>query len=137
MMPILSYCEQHQDDNKQLYFYYMQAFYNQGGDLIAFHNQNMILQPDSFDVLGLVLGNCIFNKNAEIIGKLFQQKVYQLSGEMIAYQPEETLPVPENFVLTNSLQQAWRILMGIKNHDSPWVNPNGKWSKKKFTDFLQ
>lgn len=119
-----------------LYLYSMQALYNHGGELITYHYQNMLLHPDNFKVLGLVLGNCVFDAQAKIIGKLFQQKVYNLSGEVLASQSDVSMPLPSNFSTANCVVHAWRILVQIKDHDCPWVTVKEKWSQTSLAEYL-
>lgn len=114
----------------------MQAFYNHAGELIAYQYQNMLIHPDNWQVLGLVLGNCVFNQRAKVLGKLFQQKVYDLSGEVLASKADASIPLPGSFSPTNCLLQAWKILVMIKDHSCPWVATKNKWSAASLAESL-
>src|ERR1700741_3261765 len=112
----------------------MQALYNHAGELIAYQYQNMLIHPDNWQVLGLVLGNCVFNQRAKVLGKLFQQKVYDLSGEVLASKADASLPLPPAFNATNCIMQAWKILVLIKDHSCPWVNTKNTWSSASLAE---
>ncbi len=114
----------------------MQALYNHAGELIAYQYQNMLIHPDNWQVLGLVLGNCVFNQRAKVLGKLFQQKVYDLSGEVLASKADASLPLPTTFNVTNCLMQAWKILVLIKDHSCPWVNTKNTWSSASLAEAI-
>lgn len=114
----------------------MQALYNHAGELIAYQHQNMLFHPDDMQVLGLVLGNCVFGNQANILGKMFQQKVYSLSGEVLASKAEDSLPLPHHFNITGSILQAWQILVKIKEHNCPWVQTKDTWSRASLAEYL-
>ena len=114
----------------------MQALYNHGGEVIAYQFQNMLIHPDNWQVLGLVLGNCVFDQNAKVLGKLFQQKVYNLAGEVLASKADESLPMPQDMNTTNCIRQAWKILVMIKDHSCPWVNAKTNWSAASLAEFI-
>jgi hypothetical protein len=114
----------------------MQALFNHAGELIAYQHQNMLIHPDNMQVLGLVLGNCVFSNQAKVLGKLFQQKVYGLSGEVLASKADATLPLPLSFDITGSIRQAWQILVKIKDHSCPWVPAKESWSRFSLAEYL-
>jgi len=106
----------------------MHALYNNGGELIAYQYLNILVHPDSMEVLGLVLGNCVFDLKAKVLGKLFQQKVYNLSGEILASKSGTCIPLPQNMNITSCIMGAWEILLMIKDHSCPWVTTKNKWA---------
>ncbi len=114
----------------------MQLLYNHSGELIAYHHQNMLIHPEDLNVMGLVLGNCVFDQQARIIGKLFQEKVYNVSGEVLASQAKDSLPLPGGFDIHNSILHAWEILVMIKDHSCPFVNPKNAWSTASLAECL-
>ena len=114
----------------------MQAFYNHAGELIAYQYQNMLIHPDSFQVLGIVLGNCVFGNQAKMLGKLFQQKVYSLNGEVLASKSDASLPEPATLDAKGCVRQAWQIVVKIKDHVCPWVNARDAWSRASLAESL-
>ena len=114
----------------------MQAIYNHAKELVAYQFQNVIIHPDNFSVLGLVLGNCVFDKDARVLGKLFHQKVHNLLGEVMAVKDETSLPLPSDFDQTDCIVQGWQILISIKDHSCPWVTEKESWSETSLAEFL-
>ncbi len=114
----------------------MQALYNHGGELIAYQYQNMLIHPDNFEVLGLILGNCVYDHHSNVLGKLFQKNVYSLSGEVLACKTDTSLPLPQNYNNANSILQAWKILTSIKDHACPWVTVKNVWSQASLAESL-
>lgn len=114
----------------------MQALFNHAGELIAYHYRHMLLHPDNYRVLGLVLGNCVFDGQAKIIGKLFQQRVYNLSGEVLASGSEVPISLLFNFSTAHCVMDAWKILMQIKEHNCPWVTAKEKWAEASLAEYL-
>lgn len=114
----------------------MQALYNHSGELIAYQYLNMILHPDNMQVLGLVLGNCVFDQKAKLLGKLFQQKVYNMSGEVLASKSEASLPLPANMDLTPCIMDAWKILLMIKDHTCSWVTTKNAWAPASLAESI-
>jgi hypothetical protein len=114
----------------------MQALYNHTGELIAYQYQHMLLHPGNLTVLGLVIGDCVFGSQARVLGKVFQRKVYNMSGEVLARREEKPLLLPEKFDIKSSITQAWRILMKIRDHACPWVDTKEKWSQASLDELL-
>jgi hypothetical protein len=114
----------------------MQSIYNQANELVAYQYQNLILHPENYSVLGLVLGNCVFNKDAKVLGKLFHQKVHDLSGQVLAIRDDNTLPLPNGFEPDECIIQGWQILINIKDHTCPWVTEKETWSETSFAQLL-
>jgi hypothetical protein len=114
----------------------MHALYNHSGELIAYQYQNMIIHPENLQVLGLVLGNCVFDLQSRVLGKLFQQKVFNLSGEVLATKSDESLPVPEKMNVTDCILDAWKILLMIKDHACPWVTVRNAWAPASLAEFI-
>jgi hypothetical protein len=114
----------------------MHALHNHSGELIAYQYLNMILHPDSMQVLGLVLGNCVFDQKAKVLGKLFQQKVYNVSGEVLASKSEASLPLPDHLDVTGCIMDAWKILLMIKDHSCPWVTTKNAWAPASLAEAI-
>ena len=96
----------------------------------------MLINPDDLRVMGLVLGNCVFDQQAKVVGKLFQQKVYNVKGEVLASQAQDSLPIPGNFNVSGCILNAWEILVMIKDHSCPFVTPKNSWSNASLAECL-
>ncbi len=114
----------------------MHSLYNRSGEVIAYLHQNAIIHPDSFEVLGVVLGNCVFGPQAKLLGKFFHDKVYAFSGELLAKKEQQPTSLPQRFNVSNCIKQAWQILTRIKEHVCPWVVEKEVWSNASLAEYL-
>lgn len=114
----------------------MHALYNHSGELIAYQYQNALVHPENMEVLGLVLGNCVFDQRAKVLGKLFQQKVYNLSGEVLASKADESLAIPEDLDTNGIIQEAWKIMTQINDHNCAWVTPKTSWAPYSLAELI-
>ncbi len=114
----------------------MQTLYNHSGELIAYHYQNMLIHPENMEVMGLVLGNCVYDRQAKVLGKLFQQQVHNIEGEIIAGQSDISSPLPQGFNITRCILQAWHILVKVKDHSGPWVKAGTNWARTSLAELL-
>jgi hypothetical protein len=64
---------------------------------LAYVHNNIILQPDGFEVLGVILGQCVFGTKEELKGKFVHKTLYNTSGEKIG--EEKSLRVSFNYLL--------------------------------------
>jgi hypothetical protein len=70
-----------------------------------------------------------------VIGKIIDQKVYLLNGEIIGT-IETNKDKKESEPKKGLLLEAWDILGNIKSHTSDWITISKKWSKKSFVEVL-
>jgi len=110
---------------------------NRSGELIAYLHQNAILHPDSLEVMGVLLGNCVFDPQARMLGKYFHNKLYTVKGELLATSKPEPEPVPQKLSSQSWMRQTWQILDRIKDHICPWVPEKDNWSKSSLVECLQ
>ncbi len=114
----------------------MNALYNRSGEVIAYLHQNAIMHPDTFEVIGMTLGNCVFDPQAKVIGKFFHDKVYAISGELLAKKDHKPVSIPQYLNVTDSIMQSWQILTRIKDHVCPWVTEKETWSNRSLAEYL-
>jgi len=114
----------------------MHSLYNRAGEVIAYLHQNAIIHPDTLEVHGVVLGNCVFGPHAKLLGKFCHDKLYNTSGEMLAKKEQVSMSLPLSFNYTNSIAQSWKILTRIKDHVCPWVPEKDVWSRASFAEYL-
>lgn len=100
----------------------------------AYLYNNKILLATSMEVAGVTLGGCVFDISGEIKGKIFNNTLYTLSGEMVARE-QELLTFPE-FDPIDVLMQGWKIVEKITDHQLPWITPLEKWFSNNIKDFL-
>jgi hypothetical protein len=114
----------------------MTAIIDKSGKTIAYHYQNMILDITQQEVIGLVLGNCVFGKQSSPVGKFFNDTFRKKNGKMIAKLGEEVSlkKSPKDAHLS---LQAWQMLGKVKDHVCLWVDEKKSWTKQDFMEYLK
>jgi hypothetical protein len=108
---------------------------NQENETVAFIQNMMILNKKREKVIGLVIGDCFFGNDNKVIGKIIDQTVYLLNGEIIG-KVELNKDKKEPELKKGLLLEAWAILSNIKSHTSEWITLSKKWSKKSLMEVL-
>lgn len=102
---------------------------------VAFLQHMIIFNLDKEEVVGILLGDCIFGKSEKIIGKIFKGHAHLLNGDIIGKVEQNDLE--KNFNVKKAhLLSAWDILSNVKDHTPIWIEASKKWSKKEFLDHL-
>jgi hypothetical protein len=96
---------------------------------------NIILLPGSLEVVGIVLGHCLFGHAGTLKGKLFQKIIYTSDGEIVAKEYGQTKVI--SFDAAKIMEEAWLLITSIKNHNCPWINPGSKWATLSLEEFLK
>ena len=89
------------------------------------------------DVMGIVLGNCVFTKNAAIAGKLFKDKIRDIDGGLVAHSNHASLSEFEQDFTSKWSKDAWEIVTQVKDHNCPWVEDIDKWSGSTLAKLLE
>ena len=113
----------------------MYKILNQEKETVAYIQNMMILNKKREKVIGLVIGDCFFGNDNKVIGKIIDQKVYLLNGDIIGI-VETNKDKKESEPKKGLLLEAWDILVNIKSHTSDWITISKKWSKKSFIEVL-
>ena len=113
----------------------MYKILNQEKETVAYIQNMMILNKKREKVIGLVIGDCFFGNDNKVIGKIIDQKVYLLNGDIIGI-VETNKDKKESEPKKGLLLEAWDILGNIKSHTSDWITISKKWSKKSFIEVL-
>jgi hypothetical protein len=106
----------------------MYVLFNQAKEATAYIETNMIVDAGNLELLGVLLGNCVFDRQGKLTGKFFGGIVYNLRGEQLAASHvSESAGADLSF--QKHLQEASDIVYSIRNHADVWINPVGKWAK--------
>ncbi|RXK86548.1 hypothetical protein [Filimonas effusa] len=112
----------------------MYVLLNQGRETVAYIETNMIVEAGQTGLIGVMLGNCLFDKSGRLAGKFFGGKVYNLKGEQIADAIIADSAADISF--QRHLEEASDIAYSIADHADVWIEPTGKWSREKLTELL-
>jgi len=101
----------------------------------AYLYKNSILHPATLEVIGIILGSCVFGKDATVKGKFYNQSIRNIKGQLVAVQSQEFFH--PDFDKMQIMQQSWQLLMQISDHICPWVKEQDSWATVTLTDLLQ
>ena len=107
---------------------------NQSGKPEAYLVKNIIVNLDNYDAIGVVLGNCIFNKHGLFVGKTRRHCIYNQQGEIVG-----TMLLNEQELDSMNSQivnEGWRIVEQIKNHGCTWIEEKQQWANMSFGEVL-
>ncbi|MBC7849689.1 MAG: hypothetical protein H7Y31_08135 [Chitinophagaceae bacterium] len=106
---------------------------NNGSGFLLHHN--CILSLVGSEVMGIVLGNCVYGKSGLLKGKLLNRALYNTKGQKLAVEKldEQKLPAIDHARLT---EENWRVLNSIQDHNSPWVEPKEEWAESTLQEFF-
>ena len=113
----------------------MTSILDKSGNTIGFLYQNMILDPAQQEVVGLLLGNCVFGRQPSPVGKFFNDTFRKKNGKIIGkLGPDAILKkAPKDAHLS---LQAWKILSQVKDHVCIWIDEKKSWTKQDFMEYL-
>lgn len=113
----------------------MYTLLNKAGDPTAYIENMMILNATKQTVIGIIIGDCFFGKKDHVIGKIFKDHAYLLSGEIVA-----SVVRDPNYVNTaptkEQMDVAWDILSKINKHTSDWINEKNTWASISLEESL-
>ncbi len=114
----------------------MTTIVDKSGNTIAYHYQNMILDCSQQEVIGLILGNCVFGKQSSPVGKFFNDTFRKKNGKIIAKLGEE-ITAKKSPKDANLSLQAWKMLSIVKDHVCLWIDEKKSWTKQDFMEYLK
>ena len=95
----------------------------------------MILDYNDKTVIGIIIGDCFFGKKNHVIGKIFKEQAYLVSGDIIG-----KVKLNDKYVTTAPTKEqvaaAWDILSGISKHTSDWITEKNTWASISFKESL-
>ena len=102
---------------------------------VALLENMMILDYNNKTVIGIIIGDCFFGKKNHVIGKIFKEQAYLVSGEIIG-----KVKLNDNYDTSapskEQVAAAWDILSGISKHTSDWIVEKNKWASISFKESL-
>ena len=140
MIPKLSNCEFFELMWKKLgsvldLVIFMTTIINKEGETVAFLYLNVILDINQQNVLGIILGNCVYGVPNKPIGKYFHDVFRKKNGKIIGKLGKKiTSKKPDSEA--EILFTAWKKLSKLHDHVCPWIEEKEGWTKELFVDFL-
>ncbi|MES2004988.1 MAG: hypothetical protein V4450_10735 [Bacteroidota bacterium] len=115
----------------------MTSIVNKAGETIAYLYQNMILDITREEVIGLILGNCVFGKQTGPAGKFFNDTFRKKNGKIIGKLGEDVSSSLKKLPKEAQLSvQAWQILSRVNDHTCIWIDEKKSWTKQSFLEYL-
>jgi hypothetical protein len=113
----------------------MYLIQDQKNETIAYIENMMILDTNHEHVIGILIGDCFFGHNKKVVGKILNQTMYLINGEIVG--KVELNQAYKNSNIKKSLMvEAWDFLMNINEHTGSWIETTKKWSKTPFLSHL-
>jgi len=101
---------------------------------VAYLYNHTLVVPGSQEVLGIIIGDCVYGKDGNLKGKFINNVIYTEEGEMLGKRNGSTNDSSIDFTAVR--QKSWQILRSIFNHNSPWITPKEIWSRRSFPEVL-
>jgi hypothetical protein len=113
----------------------MYLIQDQKKETIAYIENMMILDTNHEHVIGILIWDCFFGHNKKVVGKIINQTVYLLSGEIVG-KVELNQSYKSTNIKKSLMVEAWDYLMNINEHTAAWIETTKKWSKTPFLSCL-
>lgn len=102
---------------------------------VAYIENMMILDASKQSVIGIIIGDCFFGEKDHVIGKIFNEHAYLVSGEIVA-----SVVRNSNYISTAPTKEqvaaAWEILSQINKHTSDWIVEKNTWASISLEESL-
>ena len=115
----------------------MLAFNDQTNKIVSYLYNNAIVDTGSSKVIGVVLGNCVFGIHRQVVGKFFNNTLYNERGEVVARIEQMDANPPYRFSPADCMGQAWELATRVRDHICPWVEPTDNWSSQSIQELLK
>ena len=98
---------------------------NRTNDVVAYVVKNIVMNKQLSEVIGVVLGGFVYNKESELTGHVANNKIIDPRGFIIG-----NLEVAEQpaHITNKLLMEAWDLIQGISNHSCTWVEQKQQWA---------
>ena len=114
----------------------MQALLNKDGQVQAFLFNKSIIDQESKEAIGVILGNIVFGSDSEPKGKFLNHTIYNTDGYIAAI-VENVSNVSVSFPHYQLANSSWKIIKNISNYFCPWLELKDKWSYEDVTVLLK
>lgn len=115
----------------------MYALLNQHGVTTAYIEKNRIVAADSLQLIGILLGNCVFDCAGKMAGKFLDNVLYNTNGRILAKGNIVPAVSAVEALLNQHQQEGAAVLQSITNHTDIWIFISEEWSLRSVTETLQ
>lgn len=114
----------------------MHTILDQSQKTTAFLYSNTILDATNYAPIGIVLGNCLYNAQAQPCGRIFKNKIRYIDGTILGdIQNNTEFNIPEN-IISECMQLAWHVIANLSSDPCLWVEETNKWNTKSLLSIL-
>ena len=105
------------------------------GNITSYLYNNLIIDKDQQIVKGVILGDCIYNADGNMVGKIVNDILYNTRGEIVAQKIiSGQKSIAKN--IADLSRQAWTIISRLKIRIAPWIELSAKWSQATLPEIL-
>lgn len=112
----------------------MNSFADVRGNQVLWLDRNVLFIPGTNDIVGVVLGQCVFSRHGVIKGKYFNHTLYDVKGRIIAKECE--VKNYSGYLFGGLIQNASFVLEKINKYQIGWITPGVKWINVPVLDLL-
>jgi hypothetical protein len=110
------------------------AITNKTGKEVAYVYHHVVLNPSTNEVIGLILGDCVYGKKPYPVGKFLRNTIRNANGEIVGLvKPEKLKPMLNDKEILSS---AWQMLTKIQQYLFQWVPEKPVWAKEELNEYL-
>lgn len=114
----------------------MYALLGPQGVTQAYIEKNRIVDAESLQLMGILLGNCVFDCSGKMKGKFLDNVLYAMDGKILA-KGNVMPPVPAvEELLDQHRQEGAAVLQSITNHTDIWIFISDAWSGQALQEVL-
>ncbi len=115
----------------------MTLIHDQKNNVVGYLLDQLIISVEDNKLMGIILGHCVYNEHATLIGIHFKEKIMDTTGETIAVLKSMRSNADKlSSVRHRLMAEGWAIIEKIKEHVCSRVEEKSVWSKRNFADVL-
>ena len=114
----------------------MTTVHDDKNNVVAYLYNQLIISSADNELIGIILGHCVYGTQARLTGIYFKGKIINIKGEIIATLKTAATAKPLSFNTHYFVAQSWGIIKKIKEHFCSFVEEKSIWSKESLTETL-
>ncbi len=114
----------------------MRILVDEQGNTVAYLYKKAIVDKSLSKVLGVVLGNCLFAKSNQPVGRMQGDTLRDEQGNIIAKVTYQHQAIEQQLNTADIRNGAWEILMQIKDYVGGLLPEKKVWNSEGVESFL-